>query len=100
VEGVPAGFEADSLLNAEQRALLDPAVLETVRDVLASALHDVYFIILICAAIAFGVFLFFPRGKAHELAAGAQPQPQTDTQQAQRGEVPAGEPEPSPGGSG
>ncbi|HEY7467648.1 MAG TPA: hypothetical protein VIB47_13230, partial [Dehalococcoidia bacterium] len=95
VQGVPPGFNADQLLNAGQRARLDAAVLDAARDVLATSLHDIYFLILFCACIAFAVVLFFPRGKVHELAAGA-------TQRAgaapQRQEASAGA-EPAPGGS-
>jgi MFS family permease len=96
VGDVPAGFEADSLLNAEQRNQIDPAVLESVRGILADALHDVYFLVLFCACIALAVVLFFPRGKAHELAHGA-PQPAAAAS-AQRQETSSGA-EPSPGGS-
>jgi len=72
VEGVPAGFRADSLLNEAQSSRLDPAVLVAARDVLASSLHDIYYLVFACACIAFGVVLFFPRGRVHELAAGAE----------------------------
>jgi EmrB/QacA subfamily drug resistance transporter len=95
VQGVPEGFSGDQLLNAGQRARLDPAVLEATRGILASSLHDIYFLVLFCACIAFGVILFFPRGKAHELAAGAPPAPARA-----RPEAPSPEPEASPiGGS-
>jgi EmrB/QacA subfamily drug resistance transporter len=97
VQGVPPGFKADQLLNAGQRSRLDAAVLDAARDVLATSLHDIYFLILFCACIAFAVVLFFPRGKVHELAAGA-------TQRAgaapQRQEASPSEAEPVPGGSG
>jgi len=95
VQGVPEGFSGDQLLNAGQRARLDPAVLEATRGVLASSLHDIYFLVLFCACIALGVILFFPRGKAHELAAGAPPAPARA-----RPDAPSPEPEASPiGGS-
>jgi MFS family permease len=97
VEGVPAGFNADQLLNADQRTALDPSVLEMTQDVLSSALHDIYFLVFFCACIAFAVFLFFPRGRAHELAAGAQPQEAAE-RPAQRAEASSGEAEPAHGG--
>jgi MFS family permease len=96
VEGVPDNFSGDQLLNAGQRDQLDPGVLEAARDVLASSLHDIYFLVLLCACVALAVVLFFPRGKAHELAAGA-PQ-RAATPASQRSEAPAGEAEPAPGG--
>jgi MFS family permease len=75
VQGVPAGFKSDSLLNAAQRNRLDAAVLAAARDVLSTSLHEVYFLILACACVTFAVVLFFPRGKAHELALGAEKAP-------------------------
>jgi hypothetical protein len=95
VEGVPPGFSADQLLNAEQRSRLDPGVLEAVRDILASALHDIYFLVLFCAAIAFAVVLFFPRGRAHELAAGAQQRPGAGHGGQPRGDTAPAEAEPA-----
>jgi EmrB/QacA subfamily drug resistance transporter len=97
VEGVPPNFSGDQLLNVEQRSLLDPGVLDATREILASALHDIYFLVLFCACIAFAVVLFFPRGRVHELAVGA---PQRTPAPSQRSESPSGEAEPAPGGSG
>ena len=71
VEGVPPGFKSDALLNAAQRSRLDPAVLDAARGVLATSLHDIYFLVFACACVAFAVVLFFPRGRVHELAVGA-----------------------------
>lgn len=74
VEGVPTGADADLLLNVEARELLPPAVLEAMREALAASLHQIFVLGLAGAAIAFAVVLFFPKGRAEELAAGA-PEP-------------------------
>jgi MFS family permease len=72
VNGVPEGFKADSLLNNAERANLSASVLDAAESVLATSLHEVYFLILACAAITLAVVLFFPRGKAQELMVGAE----------------------------
>ncbi|HEX5370196.1 MAG TPA: MDR family MFS transporter [Dehalococcoidia bacterium] len=72
VNGVPEGFKADSLLNNAERTNLSASVLDAAESVLATSLHEVYFLILACAAITLAVVLFFPRGKAQELMVGAE----------------------------
>lgn len=72
IEGVPAGADADLLLNVDERELLPPAVLEAMRQALASSLHEIFIVGLAGAAIALAVLLFFPKGRAEELAAVGQ----------------------------
>ncbi len=72
VNGVPQGFKADSLLNNAERATLSSSVIDAAEGVLATSLHEVYFLILACAAITLAVVLFFPRGRAQDLAVGAE----------------------------
>jgi EmrB/QacA subfamily drug resistance transporter len=71
VPGVPAGADSQTLLNAHARAELAPAVLDGMQRALAATLHEVYFIVVAAAVIAFGLALLFPRGSADSLAVSA-----------------------------
>jgi EmrB/QacA subfamily drug resistance transporter len=92
VAGVPEGASSQTLLNAQARANLDPSVLDGMQRALASTLHELYFIVVGAAVIAFGLTLFFPRGSAASLAgtaAGGEPgRPQEAVSQAQGRFVP------------
>jgi EmrB/QacA subfamily drug resistance transporter len=68
VPGVPDGADSQTLLNTATREDLAPSVLEGMQRALASTLHEVYFIVVAAAVIAFGLALFFPRGSADSLA--------------------------------
>jgi EmrB/QacA subfamily drug resistance transporter len=68
VPGVPEGADSQTLLNVQSREELAPAVLDGMQRALASTLHEIYFIVVAAAVIAFGLALFFPRGSAHSLA--------------------------------
>lgn len=72
IEGVPAGSEADDLLNASTRETLPAELLRQMQEALASSLHDTYFLVLLAAVLALGTMLFFPRGKAEDLQAGGK----------------------------
>jgi EmrB/QacA subfamily drug resistance transporter len=71
VPGVPAGADSHTLLNAQDRAELAPSVLDGMQRALASTLHELYFVVVIAAVIAFGLAMFFPRGSADSLAGTA-----------------------------
>lgn len=73
VPGVPAGATEATLLNADERDAIAPAVLEAMQDALAASLHDIFVFVLGIAVVALAVVLFFPRGRAHELQHGAAP---------------------------
>ena len=97
LSGVPEGFKADSLLNPAQSSRLAPDVLAAMRDVLATSLHEIYFLVLACACVAFAVVLFFPRGRAQELAMGAETVSETPSRAPA---VPPAEAERAPIGGG
>ena len=69
IAGAPT--KANVLLDVDKRAALAPSVLEAMRQALASSLHEIYFVVLAMAVLAFVVVWFFPRGRAHELAHAA-----------------------------
>jgi EmrB/QacA subfamily drug resistance transporter len=78
IPGVPAGTVADDLLTRETRAGLAPEVLDAMQRALAASLHDIFYVVVIAAVAAFLIVLFFPRGRAHELATATRPdQPAT-----------------------
>lgn len=68
VPGVPAGADSQTLLNAQTRAELDPSVIDGMQRALSATLHEVYFIVVAAAVIAFALALLFPRGSADSLA--------------------------------
>ncbi len=68
VAGAPAGSRADTLLNPQAHSALSADVLDGMQRALALSLHEIYFIVLACAAVSFVIVLFFPRGQVHELA--------------------------------
>jgi len=72
VKGVPQGATAETLLNVKERAAIAPDVLDAMQHALSASLHEIYFFVLGASLVSFAVILFFPRGRAHELAAGAQ----------------------------
>ncbi|HEU0073487.1 MAG TPA: MDR family MFS transporter [Dehalococcoidia bacterium] len=71
VPGVPAGADSQTLLNAEARAGLAADVVDGMQRALAATLHEVYFIVVVAAVIAFGLALLFPRGSADSLSVSA-----------------------------
>jgi hypothetical protein len=71
VPGVPAGADSQTLLNAEARAGLSADVIDGMQRALAATLHEVYFIVVAAAVIAFGLALLFPRGSADSLSVSA-----------------------------
>jgi EmrB/QacA subfamily drug resistance transporter len=68
VPGVPEGADSQTLLNAAARSSLPADVIDGMQRALASTLHEVYFIVVAAAVIAFGLALLFPRGSADSLA--------------------------------
>ena len=72
VPGVPAGVTSETLLNENTRRSLDPGVVAGMQEALASALHEVYFLVGLSALMAAAVVFFFPRGKASDLSHGAR----------------------------
>ncbi len=77
--GVPAEVERSALLDPDTRAALASDVLRALQSSLAEALHSVYVIVSVLAALVFLTTLFFPRGRAQDLAAPAEagtPHPQ------------------------
>lgn len=70
IDGVPAGSEADDLLNETTRDGLPVEVLRSMQEALAASLHDTYILVLAAALVTFAIVLFFPKGKAQDLQAG------------------------------
>ena len=66
--GVPTGVTSETLLNESTRVSLDPGVVAGMQEALASALHEVYILVVLSAVMAATVVLFFPRGKASDLS--------------------------------
>ena len=75
IEGVPDGATADRLLTSSQREGLAPEVLVAMQRALAGSLHEIFYVVVLAAIMAFAIILFFPRGRAQDLAAGATGQP-------------------------
>jgi EmrB/QacA subfamily drug resistance transporter len=71
IEGVPAGTEADDLLNAATRDGVPFEVLRQMQEALASSLHDTYILIVVAAVVALSIFALFPKGMPDDLKAGA-----------------------------
>lgn len=59
---------ANILLNEEQRAKLAPAVKVVLQDGLTTALHSVYYVVLLLAIISFGLILFLPKMKKESIS--------------------------------
>src|SRR5688500_102779 len=70
VSGVPQGSNEATLLNVEERESLPAEVLSGMQEALAASLHEIYFFVVAIAVAMFGVVLFFPRGRAQDLAVG------------------------------
>jgi MFS family permease len=68
IPGVPPGAVADDLLTRETRATLGPEILDAMQRALASSLHEIFYVVVIAAIAAFTIVLFFPKGRAHDLA--------------------------------
>jgi hypothetical protein len=68
IPNVPAGTVADDLLTGETRAGLAPEVLDAMQRALASSLHEIFYVVVFAAIASFVIILFFPRGRAHDLA--------------------------------
>jgi EmrB/QacA subfamily drug resistance transporter len=74
---------ANTLLDPDQRAALPADTLASMQDALATALHGVYIVVGLFAVLVFLAALFFPRGRAQELAAGKEsPHPETEVEPA------------------
>jgi len=73
LQGVPAGANAETLLDEKARNALDPSVLDSMQEALAGGLHQVYILVLVSAVMATAVVLFFPKGRAEDLSASARP---------------------------
>jgi MFS family permease len=97
IPGVPQGADADRLLTSDQRAGLAPDVLNAMQRALAGSLHEIFYVVVLAAVLAFAVILFFPRGRAHELAAGAQPSSINSGAESPRTDRAPLEPSPSEG---
>ena len=69
IEGVPAGAEADDLLNQETRGGLPAEVLREMQEALSSSLHETYFLVVLASVVCLAVMFFFPRGRAQDLQA-------------------------------
>jgi len=69
------GVSADrsSLLDPEKRASVPADTLAAMQSALAGALHSVFLIVTALTALVFLAVLFFPKGRAEELSAGAEP---------------------------
>jgi EmrB/QacA subfamily drug resistance transporter len=68
VPGVPEGSNEATLLNVEQRESIPTEVLAGMQDALAQSLHSIYFFVVAIAIVMFVIVLFFPRGRAQDLA--------------------------------
>jgi EmrB/QacA subfamily drug resistance transporter len=73
IDGIPAGANAETLLNVSQREALPAAVLDSMQRALSASLHEIFWIGLAGAALVFLVALFFPRGSTAALSAGGAP---------------------------
>ncbi|MDW8141643.1 MAG: MFS transporter, partial [Candidatus Bipolaricaulota bacterium] len=56
----------DALLSPAARAQLEPAVLNALQEILATALHGVFLVGLGAAGLALAITLFLPKERAHE----------------------------------
>jgi MFS family permease len=74
--GVLATVNRSALLDPVRRTSLAAADIESLRHSLSQALHEVYVLVAGLAALVFVAAWFFPRGRAHELSAAAQAEPE------------------------
>jgi EmrB/QacA subfamily drug resistance transporter len=81
IEGVPAGTEANDLLNETTRSALPAEVLRAMQEALAASLHETYILVALCGALTLLIMLFFPKGRADELQARV-PQPREGEREA------------------
>jgi MFS family permease len=73
LQGVPAGANAQTLLDDRASSTLAPDVIANMQHALATGLHQVYILVFVSALMATAAVLFFPRGRAEELSAEARP---------------------------
>lgn len=71
VPGVPPDATEATLLNVEERTQLSAPVLDAMQRALAAALHDIFLFVVVIAALAFLIVLFFPKGRAEDLQGSA-----------------------------
>ncbi|HZQ35574.1 MAG TPA: MFS transporter, partial [Dehalococcoidia bacterium] len=68
--GVTADFSrASDVLDPTKRGDFAPALLAAIEGALADALHNIFLVVAGLAVVMFLVVLFFPKGRADELAA-------------------------------
>jgi EmrB/QacA subfamily drug resistance transporter len=97
--GVPSGADAHTLLNVHERESLGPAVLDAMQRALAGSLHEIFIFVMLMSVAAFGVVLFFPRGRAQDMEKAAAPPEVAPAGRAERAAFePAREAEPNVGG--
>lgn len=102
VPGVPDGSTEATLLDVEGRENLPAEVLAGMQTALADSLHEIYIFVVAIAVAMFFIVLFFPRGRAQDLAvqpATAAPAPPPGVRQPSSAEdsAPARPSAPIPG---
>jgi MFS family permease len=81
--GAASEFDrANLLLDPARRAELTPELTEIFRRALDQALDSVYLVVAVLSALVFLSVLFFPRGRADELAAADEAQPPAEPEPA------------------
>jgi EmrB/QacA subfamily drug resistance transporter len=79
IPGVPEGARADNLLTPGERAKLPAEVLDAMQRALAGSLHEIFYVVVLAAVAAFAIVLFFPRGRAQDMAKASPNEDATTT---------------------
>ena len=91
--GVP-DVDRSALLDPDRRAGIPAEALAATQGALADALHSVFLLVTALTVLVFLAVLFFPKGRAEDLAADSARDATEPREAPVHGGVPAGQPEP------